>query len=256
MAVWWNDEKHFLVQPYSDKIKSTYVKKIRFVAISTILLSILDHYIYLISAVQNTKINILKCDPSKRDFWRILYVNERQVFFMLLPYHTALLPFLEWYEVVKTMCWTYSEVFVSCISIALSTRFQQLTNRLKFYEKHHLAESFWNEIREDYNIVSNLVLKADKILSPIVVVYSFSNLFFICQKIFMQFEKKKIAWDRYYSLYSSIFLITRTTYMLYFAAEVNEKSREVLQILREVPSETFDGINVSINLSMNFGCSQ
>ncbi|XP_070501280.1 gustatory receptor 5a for trehalose-like [Chironomus tepperi] len=31
--------------------------------------------------------------------------------------------------------------------------------------------------------------------------------------------------------------------MLYFAAEVNEKSREVLQILREVPSETFDGIN-------------
>ena len=245
MVLWWNHERHFLVQPYSDKIKSTYVKKMRFVAVSTILLAILDHYIYFISAIENTKIKIEFCDASKRDFWKILYVNERQVLFMLLPYHSALPPFLEWYEVVKTMCWTYSEVFVSCISIVLSTRFQQLTNRLKFYEKHHLSESFWNEIREDYNIISNLVLKADKILSPIVIVYSFSNLFFICQKIFVQFEKKKIAWDRYYSLYSSIFLISRTAYMLYFGAEVNEKSREVLQILREVPSETFDGINVN-----------
>lgn len=245
MAVWWDHEKYFLSQPYSDKIKSTYVRKIRVIAISTIALSILDHYIYLYSAVENTKLKIETCEESKRDFWRILYVNERQVFFQVIPYHSALLPFLEWYEVVKTMCWTYSEVFLTCVSLALATRFKTLTNRLKLYEKHYMAESFWDEIREHYNIIANLVLKTDKILSPIVVVYSFSNLFFICQKIFMQFEKKKISWDRIYSLYSSIFLIFRTAMMLYFGAEVNEKSREVLQILREVPSETFDGINVS-----------
>lgn len=254
MALWWDHERHFLVQPYSDKIKSTYVKKIRFIGIFTIILTIIDHYVYLLSAIENTKINIESCDASKRDFWRILYVNERQVFFLVIPYHTALLPFLEWYELVKQMCWAYSEVFVTILSMSLSKLFQQLTNRLKFYEKHHLAESFWNEIREHYNIIYNLVLKADKILSPIVVVYSFSNLFFICQKIFMQFEKKKISWDRFYALYSSIFLICRTTWMLYFAAEVNEKSREVLQILREVPSETFDGVNVRSNFFLSCLC--
>jgi gustatory receptor len=245
MAVWFRHERHFLLPPYADKTKSGYVLKIWFVAIATIALTIFDHYVYLISAIENTYIKIEGCEPSKREFWRTLYVNERQVFFLVIPYHPALLPFLEWYEVVKQVSWTYSEVLVSCMSIALATRFRQLTNRLKFYEKHHLAESFWNEIREHYNVICNLVLKADEILSPIIVVYSFANMFFICQKIFMQFERKKLPWDRYYSFYSAIFLICRTMWMLFFGAEVNEKSREVLQILREVPSETFEGVNVS-----------
>lgn len=244
MTLWYDHERHFLVPPYSDKIKSTYVLKIWLVAILTIALTVIDHYIYLVSAIENTHIKITNCDAEHRDFWRILYVNERQVFFQVIPYHPALLPFLEWYEVVKQVSWTYSEVLVSCVSIALATRFQQLTNRLRFYERHHLAESFWNEIREHYNVICNLVLKADEILSPIIIVCSFGNLFFICQKIFMQFERKKLPWDKYYSSYSAVFLICRTMWMLFFSAQVNEKSREVLQILREVPTETFDGVNV------------
>jgi gustatory receptor len=250
MAVWHHHEKHFLLPPYADKISSTYMYKMWFVAFGTIVLTIFDHYVYFISAVENTHTNIEQCEHAKRDFWRILFVNERQVFFLVIPYHSALLPFLEWYEVVKQVCWTYSEVLVSCMSIALATRFRQLTNRLKFYEKHHLAESFWNEIREHYNIICNLVLKADDVLSPIIITYSFANLFFICQKIFMQFERKKMPWDRYYSFYSAIFLICRTMWMLAFGAGVNERSREVLQTLREVPSETFEGVNVTALLNL------
>lgn len=36
--------------------------------------------------------------------------------------------------------------------------------------------------------------------------------------------------------------------MLYFGAEVNEKSLDVLKIMREAPNESFDGLNVKINL--------
>ncbi|KAG5679796.1 hypothetical protein PVAND_009334 [Polypedilum vanderplanki] len=243
MTIWHQHEKIFLLPPYSDKVKNTYVVKIWFVAIMTIALTIFDHYVYFVSQIENTAIKLESCEPTKQDFWRTLFVSERQVFFLVIPYYAFECPFLEWYEVVKQVSWTYSEVLVSCMSIALATRFKQLTNRLKFYEKHHLAESFWNEIREHYNIICNLVLKADEILSPIIIVYSFANMFFICQKIFMQFERKKLPWDRYYSFYSAVFLICRTMWMLFFGAGVNEESREVLKILREVPSETFDGIN-------------
>lgn len=133
------------------------------------------------------------------------------------------------------------------VAITLATRFEQLTQRLKLYEKCHLSESFWNEIRCHYNILCNFVLKADKVLSPFILVYSFSNMFFICQKIFTQFENNRAPWERYYSYYSSIFLISRTIGMLCFGASVNEKSRGTLKILREVPTQSFSGQDVIID---------
>lgn len=246
MTKWINHERVFLVPPYANKVKGNFSLKIQILAVVIILLSILDHYIYFISAVEAIEIDIRKCDETKRDFWKVFYVRERQVFFAVLPYYSWQIPFLEWYEVVKTMCWTYSEVFVTAMSITLATRFQQLTNRLKFYEKRHLSADFWNEIRCHYNILCNMVLEGDKILSPFILVYSFSNLFFICQKIFTQFERNKFTWERYYSYYSSVFLICRTIGMLYFGASVNEKSRGALDVMREVPNKSFEAVDVSL----------
>lgn len=245
MFSWTEHESIFLAPPYSNKIKGNFALRIRVIAVVIVLLALLDHYIYFISAVSKVENEINSCDETKRDFWKIFYVNERQVFFTVLPYYSWQIPFLEWYEVIKTMCWTYSEVFVIAVAITLATRFQQLTNRLKLYEKRHLADSFWHEIRCHYNVLCNLVLKADTILSPFIVVYSFGNLFFICQKIFTQFERNKLPWERYYSYYSSLFLICRMILMLSCGASVNEKSREALGVLRNVPSKSYDGLDVT-----------
>lgn len=251
IAMWNEHEKIFLIPPYSNKIKNNFVLKIRLYAFALTILGLMDHYIYFVSAVEKTHEQLKKCDEGKKDFWKIFYVNERQVLYTLIPYYSWQIPFLEWYEVVKTMCWTFSEIFVTSVSIVLSTRFQQLTNRLKFYERRFLAETFWHEIRCHYNILCNLVLKADHMLSPFILVYSFGNLFFICQKIFTQFERNKLTWERYYSYYSSVFLICRTIAMLCYTASVNEKSREALQVLREVPDKSFHGLDVSKTSNSN-----
>jgi hypothetical protein len=196
MQMWSEHEKIFLVPPYSNKVNGNFSLKIQLISFVVIVLAVVDHYVYLASAIEKTEHQMENCETTKRDFWRILYVNERQVFFQMFPYAAWQIPFLEWYEVVKTMCWTYSEVFVTACAITLATRFQQLTNRLKFYEKRHLTDSFWHEVRCHYNVLCNLVLKADKILSPFILVYSFSNMFFLLQKIFTQFEKNKLPWEK------------------------------------------------------------
>jgi Trehalose receptor len=206
--------------------------------------SVVDHYIYLASAIEKTAVQMSNCDDSKRDFWRILYINERQVFYTIIPYYWWQIPFFELYEVIKTTCWTYSEVFVSSMTLTLAMRFRQLTNRIRCCGKQHMGDDYWNEIRCHYNILCNLVLKADKILSPFVLVYSFSNMFFLCQKIFTQFEHNKTAWERYYSYYSSIFLLIRFLFMLLSAASVNETSREALRLMREVSNKSFAGLDV------------
>lgn len=244
MTTWMEHERLFLVPPYSNKLKGNYSRKIHILTVVIVVLAILDHYIYFISAMEKVEIQIKDCDETKRDFWKIFFVNERQVLFTVLPYYSWEIPFLEWYEVVKTMCWTYSEIFVSAMAITLATRFQQLTNRLKFHEKKYLTDSFWHEIRCHYNILCNLADFADRILSPFLLVYSFANLFFICQKIFTQFESHKEPWERYYSFYSSVFLICRTIGMLCFSASVNEKSRETLSVMREIPNKSYSGLDV------------
>lgn len=206
-------EKLFLFAPYSNKIKADFSLKIRLLAVVIVLFSLLDHYVYFASAVEKVENQIKDCDEDKRDFWKIFYINERQVLFMMLPYYAWEIPLLEWYEVVKTLCWTYSEVqtccsrirdtntnhkfqvFVIAVAITLSARFEQLTNRLKAHRGQYMNDSFWHEIRCHYNTLADLVLLADKILSPFIAVYSFSNMFFVCQKIFTQFEKGKLPWE-------------------------------------------------------------
>lgn len=247
ISKWEEHERLFLVPPYSNKVNGKFVWKFQLLALAIIMLSLLDHYVYFISAVEKVEDQIKDCDETKRDFWKIFYVNERQVFFTILPYYSWQIPFLEWYEVVKTMCWTYSEVFVIGVSLTLATRFKQLTNRLKVYEQRHLNDDFWHEIRCHHNILCNLVVKADALLSPVILVYSFANMFFICQKIFTQFERDKLPWEKYYSYYSSVFLSCRTIGMLSVGASVNENYRETLNVLREVPTKTFSGLDVRLS---------
>lgn len=244
MTTWMDHEKIFLVPPYANKVKGNFALKIQILAMIVTVLAVLDHYVYFISAVKRVEHEIKDCDDTKRDFWRILYINERQVFFTVLPYHSWQIPFLEWYEVIKTMCWTYSEIFVSSVSVTLANRFQQFTNRLKCYEKRYLSDSYWHELRCHYNILCNLTMEADAILSPFILVYCFSNLFFLLQKVFTNFEKDAMQWEKYYSYYSSTFLICRTIALLYFGASVNEKAREILKVLREVPSKTYGCLDV------------
>lgn len=244
ITTWLEHERVFLIPPYSNKTQSKCVWWIRISAYVVMVLSVIDHYIYLASAMEKTEIQMLYCDETKRDFWRILYINERQVFYTIIPYYWWQIPFFELYEVIKTACWTYSEVFITSISITLAMRFQQLTDRIKCHEKQRLSEKFWNEIRCHYNVLCNLVLKADKVLSPFVLVYSFSNMFFLCQKIFTQFEPNRARWERYYSYYSSILLAVRFVGMLCCAASVNEKSRAALRLLRDVPNKSFAGLDV------------
>lgn len=114
MMKFFEYEKLFLVPPYSNKIKAGFSLKIQLLAVVIVLFSLLDHYVYFASAVEKVENQIKDCAEDKRDFWKIFYINERQVLFTILPYYAWEIPLLEWYEVVKTMCWTYSEVRKYC----------------------------------------------------------------------------------------------------------------------------------------------
>lgn len=162
----------------------------------TLTLTVFDHYLYFIAAVERVEDRIVFCEDNKKDFWKILFVQERQAFFQILPYKKWMPPLLELYEVIKTFLWAYSEVFMIVTSWTVAFRFKQLNNRLRSFNGRNLDSNMWNEIRNHYNIIADLVLFADNILSPLFLVYCFCNAYFLCQKIFIQFEVGKLSWER------------------------------------------------------------
>jgi hypothetical protein len=91
-------------------------------------------------------------------------------------------------DIIKNMCWVFPEILIISMSLGIVTRFDQLTNRLEIYNGTVLSQNFWHEIYSHYVLLCDMVNKADQILSPMVLIYSFSNLFFICEKIFRLFE--------------------------------------------------------------------
>lgn len=196
MSTWHEHERIFLQPPYANKIKHRVELKIQLYAFLTLALSIFDHYLYFLAAVERTENKIVFCDDDHKDFWKILFVQERQALFQILPYRSWMIPLLELYEVCKTFLWAYSEVFMIVTSWTLALRFQQFNNRLKSFKGQHLDGNLWNEIRNHYNVIANLTIHAEKILSPLYLVYCFCNSYFLCQKIFIQFEVGKARWER------------------------------------------------------------
>jgi hypothetical protein len=196
MTTWNQYEKTLLQPPYSNKLPGHRQFVILFCGLMIITITVFDRYFYFLSAVEKTEDVILYCEDRKQDFWKILYVTERQAFFQIISYRSWQIPFLEFYEISKQVHWAFSETFIVIASFTLALRLEQFNKRLKLYIGRHLDTNFWNETRIHYNIVANLVLHADNILSPLFLFYCFCNSFFVCQKIFIQFERGKLPWER------------------------------------------------------------
>lgn len=140
---------------------------------------------------------------------------------------------------MKQICWVFSEVFVTSVSIVLAARFDQFTNRLGNFQGQVVPQAFWCKVRTDYLILSDLVREMDKYISPFLMVYCFCNLYFICEKLFGQVESDRNFSEKLFFLYSVLFLIGRTIYMLYNASLVNVSSKKAISIIRAAPTKNW-----------------
>ncbi|XP_070494032.1 gustatory receptor for sugar taste 64a-like [Chironomus tepperi] len=60
-----------------------------------------------------------------------------------------------------TFGWNYMELFVMLISIGLSTRFQQINQRIQKFSGKIVSEELWTKVHKDYVLLCELVEKVD-----------------------------------------------------------------------------------------------
>jgi len=132
MKLWRKVDDNFTRHPYKiyNRKLST---KIRSIAIIIIILAILEHFLFLANEAFNkyadVKLKGIQVDKPVEYFLKIqfgfVYAN--------LPFSVSIGFFNEIMNMTFTFGWNYMELFVMMISLGLSTRFQQVNERIAKY---------------------------------------------------------------------------------------------------------------------------
>nr|CAI5864164.1 unnamed protein product [Callosobruchus analis] len=83
-----------------------------------------------------------------------------------------------------TLMWAYNDVFIILLSTPLALRFRQITKRLEDAQKKAKPDSFWGEIREDYDRLSIICKQLDEHISYIVLLSFSLNIFLMLVQLY------------------------------------------------------------------------
>ncbi|PNF29870.1 hypothetical protein B7P43_G09535 [Cryptotermes secundus] len=85
---------------------------------------------------------------------------------------------------VATFTWSYMDMFVTLVSMALTQKYLQLYERLLAFRGEVTPPAFWREARELYENLCCLTRTVDDHISHLVLLSLTSDLYFICLQLF------------------------------------------------------------------------
>lgn len=181
---WHRADAIFRAPPYVEHAgRLTLGRRVRLVAFGMLGAAMVEHSLYIASALHKNRRQIDDCQLTV-EFFANLFGTERSHVFQYVPYSHWLAVPSEYCNVAMTFCWTFADVFVAALSVALSTRFDQYNRRLLAARGRPMSEAFWWSMRTDYNRLAELVVFVDRRVSSLVVLSCLSNLYFVCFLLF------------------------------------------------------------------------
>ncbi|KAJ1531415.1 hypothetical protein ONE63_000096 [Megalurothrips usitatus] len=144
-------------------------------------------------------------------------------------------------QIINHFVWSFLDVFVSLFAMGLSARFRQINAELESTQDQVMQPSrFWRKRRDLYNALAELVRQVDVVIGPVILVTYASDLYFICLQTLSIVNPVNVS--RYHKAYFSFslgYIIARTTFMTYVAANINEESKRPKDVLFDLPSSSY-----------------
>ncbi|XP_055543532.1 uncharacterized protein LOC129729076 [Wyeomyia smithii] len=241
MSKWRSYEEVFLHPPYWRFGRSMRFY-IRAVGCTVLLLAFIEDFIHVVSCYVSNREYIARCDNST-PFWEVFYTHEHSHIFGYISYSLPVALIVEMVHKVYLFIWSFMDLFITLVSLGLSLRFEQFYARVEHLKGKVIPDSFWAIVRLDYTKLSNLVLYMDEVLSPMVLLTCGSDIFFITYQLYMSVQINASALSTFYYRISLTFLILRALLMLLASSHIFVASRKPLQILRAVPTSSWN-VNV------------
>jgi gustatory receptor len=183
MGFWHKMEKPFLNEPY--KINGmSFSLKIRIIGFLFISFFVTEHLMFAVMAVQETNHQLQVCNATNFPLLQNYMRRLRPHLLDVLPYRWWIFPIFQWSLTCLVFCWNYVDFFIIMLSLGISTRFDQLNDRLRETPQHEMDRKFWLDIRLHYTNLVCLLDFMDEKISLLVLLSMSHNLFLVCTKIF------------------------------------------------------------------------
>ncbi|KAJ9591294.1 hypothetical protein L9F63_002168, partial [Diploptera punctata] len=179
------------------------------------------------------------CSTGSMDLIKKYTVINNRHLFEVVTYNNFLAVLAVVINTLGAFCWSYANLFVMLISLALASRFRLLNNNLLKNKGKVMPESYWRGVREDYNALSHLTSNVNATISPLILLCFATNLFYVCQQLLNSLTNFRDALQLIYTYISFGYLILRTIGMLLYAASVYEEGKVAKEILYAVPSQSY-----------------
>ncbi|XP_041973949.1 gustatory receptor for sugar taste 64f-like [Aricia agestis] len=142
---------------------------------------IVEHGLSIISTISD----ISDCYPPDHDHYRLFVEQSFPWLFKLgVTYNILLGIILPALNVLSTIIWSFSHLFIICISYFLSSILEQINKKIKANEGQYLPSTYWRDLREQYSGATRLVRAFDDVINNIVFASFASNLFFVCLRLY------------------------------------------------------------------------
>ncbi|XP_068082831.1 gustatory receptor for sugar taste 64f-like [Anabrus simplex] len=172
--------------------------------------------------------------------WMALFALQNYGMFEVIEYNALWVPLLAFYNLVATFSWSYVDLFIMLVSLAISSRFRQLNYRLTEDRPEVLSREEWRQYRTDYNNLSQLTKTVNSNVSKLVLLSFGNNLYFICCQLYNSVRPRSSSILNFVYFYWSFgFLILKTCGVSLLAADIYELSKAPRGILFSVPTENY-----------------
>ncbi|XP_044001646.1 gustatory receptor 5a for trehalose-like [Aphidius gifuensis] len=137
--------------------------------------------------------------------------------------------------------WNFTDIFIILVSLGLAERYKHLNKFAIASSTFNNHENYWNQLRINYSILSNLVKETDNVLSPLIFLSIGHNFFFICLQLFIGVsDSNESDIVKIYRPFSFVFIVMRTIGVLFSAAKINDHSKNILPIIYQCPRSKYN----------------
>uniref|UniRef100_A0A8D8QDN3 Gustatory receptor n=1 Tax=Cacopsylla melanoneura TaxID=428564 RepID=A0A8D8QDN3_9HEMI len=158
----------------------------------------------------------------------------------ITSYNSVIGFMIMWLALSATFLWNFTDLFIMLISAALAAQLRMFTTGLTAARGQLFTNNEWREYREAYTLLSLLVKKVDSHINSIIMLSVSSNVYFICAQLITEIDSIKHSYFRtLFYMYSSLFLVFRTTVVVMQAAAINDETKRIPPELYLCPQQSY-----------------
>ncbi|KAF7997758.1 hypothetical protein HCN44_009156 [Aphidius gifuensis] len=197
--------------------------KINKISFGIISFALIEHLMWIFLNIEIEKQNALKNCLNDNSSYEYILNGLGESYVIVIDTYAA-------------FAWTFTDLFIILVSTGLAERYIFM-NKLAMDSKLLNDQNYWTNLRINYSILSNLVKKADKLVSPLIFVSITNNFFCISSQLFFGITSDNTI-VIFFSLIFFTFTLVKMAITIYAASRIHQESKIIMPLIYDcTPSE-------------------